>query len=100
MTILPLYLGGAISEMYTGATTEEAPMLSPLTKRKNINAYTLVASAAPTEVTRNKMPIQIRVCFLPILFAGIFPKAAPNAVPYNAMAIAVPCIQSDKDQSC
>ena len=48
----PRYLGGAISEMYMGATTVEMPMPSPPITRAMINMVTLVAKPEPTAPTK------------------------------------------------
>ena len=48
----PLVFAGAISEIYMGATIEEAPTPSPPIKRKIINVVTSCAMAAPIDDTK------------------------------------------------
>jgi hypothetical protein len=48
----PRYLGGAISEMYMGATTVEMPMPNPPMKRATMNVATLGARPEPTAPTK------------------------------------------------
>ncbi len=48
----PRCLGGAISEMYMGATTVEMPMPKPPITRAAMNTVTLGAKAEPTAPTK------------------------------------------------
>src|SRR5580658_4747510 len=54
----PRYLGGAISEMYMGATTVEMPTPNPPMTRAAMNVATLGANPDPAAPTEERMPIQ------------------------------------------
>ena len=51
-TNLPLQSEGAISAMYIGPTTLEAPTATPPMKRKNTSAHQFVTSAHPSAEKR------------------------------------------------
>jgi hypothetical protein len=50
-TSRPRHLAGASSAMYTGPSTDDAPIPSPPTKRKTINAGQFQASPQPKAET-------------------------------------------------
>ena len=87
----PRFAGGAISEIYMGAITEETPTPSPPKKRKIKNVVHSKATAVPKEANKYKMATMIRVIFLPYFSAGIPPIKEPNTVPTKAMDTVTPC---------
>jgi hypothetical protein len=56
---LPRNLGGAISEMYNGATTFEIPILIPPMNLANIREYTPIASPDQIELIKQRRPISV-----------------------------------------
>ena len=81
----PRYLEAAISEMYTGAATDEAPTPKPPMNRKNENIYGSGARAEPTAEMKYRIPIQNNVFFRPKKSQGIPPKTEPITVPQRAI---------------
>src|SRR6185503_14825428 len=77
----PRYSGGAISEMYMGATTVETPMPMPPMNRAMMNVSTFHARAEPTADTIYRMPTQSSVGLRPQRSAGQPPASAPMTVP-------------------
>ena len=86
----PLFSLGAISEMYTGAATEEAPIPIPPIILEIISVILSGAKAEPMADTKNKMPIQKSVFFRPIASVGIPPNKAPKMVPNMAEPTVIP----------
>src|SRR5690606_29778661 len=96
----PLERAGAISEMYIGAATDDAPTPRPPMKRKNMNEYSSGATADPTADTKYNTPTQNSVFFLPSMSTGMPANSAPTTVPYNAAATANPCDRSSNYHTC
>src|SRR4051812_29619965 len=94
----PLFWAGAISEIYTGAVTEEAPTPSPPANLNSKKICQLVEKAVPREETRYMAAIIIKVFLLPSLSAGMLPIKEPIMVPIKAIEIVRPCSTGDKDQ--
>ena len=95
MVMRPLTFAGDISEIYIGATTEEAPMDNPPINLKIMNCRREVESALPMAETRNKPPMMNNIGFRPYLSVGYPDVIEPIMVPINADATVNPCIRSD-----
>ena len=95
MVMRPLTFAGDISEIYMGATTEEAPMDNPPNNLKIMNCRMVFESALPMAETRNKTAMMNNIGFRPYLSAGYPDVNEPMMVPINAVAMVNPCIRSD-----
>src|SRR5215210_7835357 len=98
--ILPLMRAGDISEIYIGATTDEAPTASPPIKRKAIKDGKLLARALPSAESAKSNAMIKRIGFLPYLSVGIPAVKAPTTVPISADEIVKPCQKEDSLNNC
>jgi len=94
-------LAGEISDIYIGATTDDAPIPSPPIKRNIINKGRLLASALPmADMVKRNATIN-KTGFLPNLSAGFPDDRAPIIVPIRADEIVKPCQkESRSNNSC
>ena len=69
---LPRWWAGAISEMYIGPTTEDAPTAMPPIKRKVTNKIQTDVDAQPIADNRYRMEIKMSTFLRPYFFLKIF----------------------------
>ncbi len=86
----PRCLGGAISVMYMGQTTEADPTATPPRNRKKRNAYQFQAKAQPSAEARKRNPSKVRTKRRPHQSAGRPEASAPAIVPINALETVKP----------
>ena len=86
----PLKLAGEISDIYMGATTEEAPTPMPPIRRKKTKRDQLLVMALPIAETAKSTAMINNTGFLPNLSAGIPANNEPATVPINAEEIVKP----------
>src|SRR5690606_19961394 len=98
-TSRPRREGGAISEMYIGATTDEIPTPTPPMNRKIKNIPQPVARPEPSADTRYSTATMSRLILRPYLSAGTPPYRAPMTVPMRAMETVSPCSKGLEFQS-
>src|SRR5215204_7476377 len=84
-------LAGAISAIYIGPATEEAPIAKPPIKRPITSTVQLGAKAVKTDVRVKMKAIAIITFFLPYRSAGNPAEKAPTTAPMMAMATVKPC---------
>ena len=94
-TNLPRQFDGAISAMYIGPTTDEAPTASPPIKRKNTSVHQFKTTAQPTAERKYKYATTFSDSSLPYFSAGLPQTSAPTIVPKSATAIVKPCTQPE-----
>lgn len=76
--------------MYMGPSTEEPPMPSPPTNRKNTSEYQSQAKAHPRAETTYRTAMMRRLSRRPKRSAGIPANMAPRMVPISAVATVRP----------
>jgi len=76
--------------MYTGASTEEPPIATPIRNRNTINDVRSHASAQPRAATRYSRPTNFSTSREPNLSPGRPIVSAPNSVPHSAVDTAIP----------
>lgn len=94
--ILPLILAGEISDIYIGATTDEAPTAMPPIKRNAIKVDKLFANALPNAENAKRNAMINKIGFLPYLSEGFPAIKAPTTVPIKAEEIVNPCQKGER----
>src|SRR5471030_38847 len=90
----PRALAGAISAMYMGPSTEEAPIPSPPMNRASTNEFQSNANAQPSAEMTYSTAVIRRLARRPYLSPGTPPNMDPRMVPYRAAATVSPSDQS------
>ena len=93
-------LAGEISDIYMGATTDEAPTPMPPIKRYAINEGRLFDNALPNADAAKRNAIINKTGFLPYLSAGLPAIKAPTTVPIKAEEIVNPCQKALRSNNC
>src|SRR6185503_10483426 len=88
---LPRNLAGAISDIYIGATTDEAPTASPPMIRKKINKAHAETEAHPMAATINMTAMVCSTFLRPYFLAGMLANIAPAIVPKRLDDTVNPC---------
>src|SRR5882757_5163029 len=87
----PRKCAGAISEIYIGPTTEEAPTAIPPIKRKRMNRPQAEMEAVPIAAKKYKAAITINTLLRPYFLAGTPAIREPNTVPIRLEETVNPC---------
>src|SRR5689334_9728994 len=93
----PLIFAGAISEIYIGPTTEEAPTAMPPRKRKVTKRSQIEEEAQPIADKRYRIAMPVNTFFRPYRCAGAPEMIDPITVPMRLDATVNPC---QKELSC
>src|SRR5688572_12103642 len=96
----PLNLAGAISEIYIGPTTEDAPTARPPIKRNVTNSIQTDVEAHPIADNRYNIAMNIKTFFRPNFCAGIPAITDPITVPNKLDATVKPCQKGLSDHNC
>src|ERR1044072_9083850 len=83
-TSRPRLSAGAISAMYIGPSTDDAPIPSPPMNRASRNEYQSKANAQPTADNRYSTAVICNAFRLPSRSPGMPPNIAPRIVPHSA----------------
>src|SRR5580700_6128413 len=94
---LPRCFAGAISEIYIGPTTDDAPTAIPPIKRNVINKIQIDESVQPIADIKYKTAIIFSVARRPYFCAGIPAIIDPITVPIRLDATVNPC---QKESRC
>src|SRR5664280_2545112 len=96
-TSRPRFAAGAISAMYMGPITEDPPMASPPTKRKQIRADQLQVKAHPKADSTYKTPSARKQPRRPKRSLGGPANSDPKTVPHKALATVKPSMAGERE---
>src|SRR5882762_3146103 len=94
----PRSFAGAISEIYIGATTEDAPTAIPPIIRNTMNRSQADTDAQPTAATMKNTAMTCKTFLRPYFLAGAPAIMEPRIVPSKLEATVNPCQKELRDQ--
>src|SRR5882724_1507338 len=97
---LPRRFAGAISDIYIGPTTDEAPTAIPPVNLNNTNKDQTENEAQPIADRRYIMAITIKTLLRPYFFAGKPAIIEPITVPIMLDVTVKPCQKGLSDHKC